>query len=338
MIKEFAKYYYYALSPRKRLVYEAIYKGLKDKEELIHIEDLNEELDADIIMDVFTSVYNDMPSFYYVRPASLKIGLTGYGYDIYPEYIYSIEEIEDIDKTLCSYFDKFMQTNIHRGMSEYEKVLAIHDFIIKRTSYDFEALEGIKNNQSKDEAFSIIGVFAKRRAVCWGISSAVKALCDYCEIRSIVVIGDTLPREEDVRHAWNIGKIGEEYYHLDATFDIKQKGDISFCYDYFNLSDVLMGVDHSWDRDFYPKCQGREENYYYKNKLFVKTREELLAHIENKLKGNESYIAVKYASEDMLDNSQLDTVITGAFLKLGRAGAYSYCVSDKTHNIYIEIK
>lgn len=336
MIKEFAKYYYYALSPRKRRVYEAIYEGVKEKNESIYIEDSFGEITEDDIMSIFTYVYNDMPSFYYIRPASLNIGIVNDGYVILPEYIYSLDEINEIDTTLCAYFDKFMSSSINSEMTEYEKILAIHDFIIKRTSYDYEALEGIKTQNCKDEAFSIIGVFAKRRAVCWGIASAFKVLCDYCGIRSIVVIGDIIG-ETEVRHAWNIVKIGDEYYHLDPTFDIKQKGDISFCYDYFNLSDVLIGVDRTWDRDFYPKCNGRKENYYYKNRLFVKNEEELLDHIASRLKRNEKYIAVKYACEEMLIESQVDEAIRGAFLKINMTGAYGYCISEQTHNIYVEI-
>ena len=137
-------------------------------------------------------------------------------------------------------------------MTEYQKEKVIHDYLVKTIVYDHEALNSANHI---DEAFNVLGPLLKKRAVCWGIACAFKLLCDYCQIKSFVVIGNTIPRQGDAGHAWNMVKINEETFHVDVTWDIKEKGDISFCYDYFNLDDKLILANHGRVNFIQSVCQ-----------------------------------------------------------------------------------
>ena len=69
------------------------------------------------------------------------------------------------------------------------------------------------------------------------------------------------------RHAWNVLRIGGQYYHLDATFDNTLGGGERLRYDYFNLSDKQIFRDHEpilWKA---PICENGDHFYYKEKKL-----------------------------------------------------------------------
>ena len=131
-------------------------------------------------------------------------------------------------------------------------------------------------------------------------------------------------------------KINGQTFHVDVTWDIKDKGDISFCYDYFNLDDKLIQLDHTWESTLYPSCDSILLNYYYKNHLYVKSIGDLASYVSNQLLANKKYIAVKYAN-NMPDKALIEDAIRKGFLNAQIFVQYKYLISEKTHNIYIEI-
>ena len=284
------------------------------------------------ISDIAISVYNDTPSFYYLDVTKYSYIPAPFGYIYSQNYIYSDKEIEEYDRRLEQGLNIFRKKYILPNMSEYQKEKIIHDYLVKTVVYDHEALNSANHI---DEAFNVLGPLLKKRAVCWGIACAFKLLCDYCQIKSFVVIGNTIPRQGDAGHAWNMVKINEETFHVDVTWDIKEKGDISFCYDYFNLDDKLILANHTWESKLYPKCVSIKQNYYYKNHLFVKTTSDLSAYICSRLRANDQYIAVKYANA-MPPKTDIESAIQAGFLKALKYSPYRYSISELTHNIYIE--
>lgn len=64
------------------------------------------------------------------------------------------------------------------------------------------------------------------------------------------------------RHAWNVIKIGGQYYHLDATFDNTLSKDDTIRYDYVNLSDKQIARDHEPVIWKVPACPDGDHFYY----------------------------------------------------------------------------
>lgn len=113
------------------------------------------------------------------------------------------------------------------NMSDLEMALILHDYIVRECDYylvDYES-EGITkeqfdalhpNEQIKyypDYAFTAEGVFINRNAVCQGYAIAYSTLLMECGITSCIVTSDPMC------HAWNMVKLDEEWYHVDATWD-----------------------------------------------------------------------------------------------------------------------
>ncbi len=94
------------------------------------------------------------------------------------------------------------------GLSSYQKVEKIYDYICTHTQYDDEHFDDYLPQ------FTAYGALIKGKAVCQGISVLFYrlALAAGVDNRVIASIG----RED---HAWNIVRLGSLYYNIDATWD-----------------------------------------------------------------------------------------------------------------------
>lgn len=153
-------------------------------------------------------------------------------------------------------------TVITRQMTDYEKQLAIHDYIALHCAYD-EALEKSANITGGEDSFYAYGALINGKAVCSGYSEAAKLLMDMIGIESYLMVSK--------EHSWNLVKIGGEYYHMDISWD-DPAPDIPglVLYDYFNLPDAMVsGYDsHGWlNKGDYPKANALKHNYFVHNNL-----------------------------------------------------------------------
>ena len=91
----------------------------------------------------------------------------------------------------------------------------------------------------------------------------MKALCDRLGLWCIVALAENNPEKGiKYRHAWNVVRLGGQYYHLDATFDNSLGGDGLVRYDYFNLDDRRLFRDHEALVYPVPPCADGSRFYY----------------------------------------------------------------------------
>lgn len=333
MLVEYTKFYYHALSKEKKTIYKELYKGFKARKKDISLFVNPHLVTPDEIVKIVRFVCLDAPSFYYLNQDRFEYVLKPYGYVFSFNYIYSDSQIEEYDRRIMQGLLAFREKYIAPTMTEYQKEKVIHDYLVKTIKYDHEALDDANNIS---EAYNVLGALLKRSAVCQGISCAFKLICDYCRIKSLVVTGNAIPNRYDAGHAWNIVKLGEESYHVDVTWDIQERRNVSLCYDYFNLTDSSISVNHTWDTALYPICDSVKQNYYYKNNLLVRTLDELSAFICSRVRANEKYIAVKFVGA-MPSQGAIKRAVEKGLSGAPGSIACLYTVSDETHNIYIEI-
>ena len=332
MLKEYVKYYYQALSPEQRAAYLTLYKGIRDHAPEIRITGLNTEEE---LPDVIVAVYNDTPGFFYLDAKHMQWLRTESGCLIYqPRYLYSLEKSLEYERKLADGLEIFYRRFIRADMSEYEREKVIHDYLVRTITYDHAAVQA--GDDTIDEAFNVLGALLKRKAVCWGIALAFKLLCDYCRVKTFVVVGSSSADWAGDDHAWNIVKLDGKEYHVDVTWDIKEKGELSFRYDYFNLSDDLIRFDHSWMTSLYPPCREVTFNYYRRHQLYVKRKEDISSYVGGRLGRGERYIAFKFAG-NMPDSDTIEREIVNGCLQGGVRTSIRYAISQKTHNIYVEV-
>ncbi|MGF9700497.1 transglutaminase domain-containing protein [Paenibacillus sp. MABNR03] len=118
------------------------------------------------------------------------------------------------------------------GMTNHEKVKAIHDWIVLNLAYDttlqkYTAYDGLVTGST----------------VCQGYSLLAYRMLERVGIDNRIVEGTA----GDQLHAWNIVKLDGKWYHMDTTWDDPtpdRKGKVS--HNYYLLSDDEMARDHIW--------------------------------------------------------------------------------------------
>ena len=184
-----------------------------------------------------------------------------------------ISNVTDLSKEFHDLNDKEMMPKLQRSyrhaleitdklikadMTDYEKIKAVHDYVIDNTRYDIEASDKFLNGEDSDaNSFMAYGVFINQKAVCQGYAEAVQILLSLAGIESDLVIGDSRPDPEEdtlVPHMWNLVKLDNEYYMLDATWDdpVGPKDIIS--YEFFLIDSETLSKTHIWAQDEYPVC------------------------------------------------------------------------------------
>lgn len=126
-------------------------------------------------------------------------------------------------------------------MSDYEKIKAIHDYLILNVTYDNDLLNLAYQNVediNSYNGFYLEGVFIDKLAVCDGISKAFSVMCNLEGIPCVSVTGAQLENPNGLGHAWNKVFLDGKWYIVDVTSDgtiINQSYEI-LSYEYFLIS------------------------------------------------------------------------------------------------------
>ncbi|MCR5225743.1 MAG: hypothetical protein K6E27_00825 [Eubacterium sp.] len=260
--------------------------------------------------------------------ADYYIGVN-YHYEICDEYyvtekILSGKEIpqgKDKAKKLCTVCEKFLNEYITPGMTDYDKELAAHDYIVNNCEYSFSDA----NDMTEYYAY---GALVNGKAVCSGYSRATALLLNLCDIDVKLISGDAnndnaadstnpdgtgsteaiiAPDGSVVEgHMWNQVKIDGIWYNLDTTWDDPYGTDVQeLRHTYFNVDDTILKKNHEWDSKDAEKCSSTFQNYYEKNGIYFKSNDDYLNYVKDYLAaGNrdelECAVAYPNTSEDAL--------------------------------------
>lgn len=149
------------------------------------------------------------------------------------------------------------------GDDEYERELILHDALAKTVSY-----------RSAAHAHDAYGALVEGKAVCEGYARALQYLLYQTGIQCLIAEGSgTNPSTgKSEPHAWNVVRIGGQFYHVDATWNDTDDGDMPVMYAYFNLPANEMSFDHTVrTKDCYPlpACTATAANYHVKNGTWI---------------------------------------------------------------------
>lgn len=142
---------------------------------------------------------------------------------------------------------------ITADMTDYQKEIAIHDYIVNRTAYDSYALAySDKYQQYSDQPY---GTLIQKSAICLGYSSTFKMFMDMLDIECIIVKGSA--HSNNANHAWNLVKLEDDWYAVDVTWDDPVTAIPTLSHEYFNITDnALQKSNHHWNKDDYPAANG----------------------------------------------------------------------------------
>lgn len=335
------EYYFKQLTEEEQRVYREMLKGIRAREKEFYLT----ISDDDSIDRSYHAVLKDHPEIFWVHNRE-KIYKTTYSDSDYcvftPGYTYTDSEIDEIQTAMEQSFQE-VRALIPEDAGDYEKVRIVYTYVIDHTQY-----------QTGEDDQSIAGVFWKKSAVCAGYAGAVQYLLERLDIPCIYVDGSTKGSTEG--HAWDIVKIGQEYYYVDATNGDQPdflNGDAAqleehktIIYDYLcpfpeeyektytPSEELTVPACTAKDLDFYVLNQGYFEDYSWQDIYdYCKMRlDNGAAVVRFKFGGQEAF---SEACQELLDDGVVQNVAQ-YYMKLHGLGQveYHYGVMDNFYTIY----
>ena len=250
-------YYFRQLDKAGQAAYHAMKTGLAALRSAFPVPRLEERE----LGDVLARLRLDCPELFYVTGFSYRVHPAAATVELLPQYRFDKGKIQTHQKALAARLDRLCRPAM--GLNEGEKERYVHDFICRNVRYD---------KLKKPYSHEILGPLGQGVGVCEGIAKAVKCLCDRLGVWCIVALAENNPDKGiKYRHAWNVVRLGDAYYHLDATFDNSlQRGTPR--YDYFNLDDRHIFRDHETLVLPLPPCTA-DKGYYYRPLSFTKAED-----------------------------------------------------------------
>ena len=176
-----------------------------------------------------------------------------FGYDkkaLWNHYIScGVYENRAVSGTNPSATAKIMALNVaasvtNSNMSDRDKALAIHNWIVNSTGYDYgNYLAGT----IPDISYTKEGVFINHVAVCSGYADAFSYLAKIVGLNCEIVDGTaTNSIGYAGGHAWNRVLIDGSWLYVDCTWDdpVCDDGSNMLRYDYFLIPEEAMAVNH----------------------------------------------------------------------------------------------
>jgi len=123
------------------------------------------------------------------------------------------------------------------GMTDEEKAMYIHDYVIKSAHYNTKA----------ENRMNAYGALVEGKALCDGLADAYALLCGAAGLKCGIVLGTT-----SELHAWNIVQIDGKYTYLDITRANEDHDKLNQIHHYtFGLGDARMkALGYKTDSDY----------------------------------------------------------------------------------------
>lgn len=208
------------------------------------INDVNDIAESNLYLSTINNLVHPFNSY-----KNIHFTINNYGkvtLDI--SKIYSDSDIELINSRM----DQIIGSIINDSMSDYDKILVFHDYIVNNTSYDSSV--SIENQlDTVTSSNSAVGVLFNGKAICSGYSDAMAIFLSKMGFNNYKISSDL--------HIWNLVYVDDEWKHVDATWDdpVTSNGENILLHDFFLIdTNTLLSREndysmdnHQFDRNLY---------------------------------------------------------------------------------------
>lgn len=335
------EYYFKQLTEEEQRVYRELLKGIRAREKEFYLT----ISDDDSIDRSYHAVLKDHPEIFWVHNRE-KIYKTTYSDSDYcvftPGYTYTDSEIDEIQTAMEQSFQE-VRALIPEDAGDYEKVRIVYTYVIDHTQY-----------QTGEDDQSIAGVFWKKSAVCAGYAGAVQYLLERLDIPCIYVDGSTKGSTEG--HAWDIVKIGQAYYYVDATNGDQPdflNGDAAQLEEHKTIIyDYLCPFPEEYEKTYTPSeeltvpaCTAKDLDFYVLNQGYFEdySWQDIYDYCKMRLDNGAAVVRFKFGSQEAFSEACQELLDDGVvqnvaqyYMKLHGLGQveYHYGVMDNFYTIY----
>lgn len=233
-----------------------------------------------------------------------KCTYTNGGLELIVDYNVPTETAKKYQEAVYEKSQKVANQIIKPNMSNYEKVVAIYDYLENNAEYNNEAVKAANENlalayKKYANCWNTYGILCEELGVCQSYSYAFNSIAYFSGLETIMVTGTM----NGVGHAWNAVKLDGNWYMVDTT----NNGNCGIPYWVCNSStDYIESASFSLDSDFVDGTDFSEylvnnntQDWYYKNNLMAESINDL-AKIWEKHYKQTDIIWAKYMGNDSL--------------------------------------
>lgn len=313
---QYQEYYFKLLSEDEQRIYRQMLNGIRERQNEFYLT----SADEDVISKVYHALLKDHPELFWVHNRE-EVYTTSYKGTDYcrfsPGYTYTEQEISEIMTEMQNAVNE-VNAEITQNASDYDKVKMIYTYLIDHTEYE-----------ASDDDQNIAGVFWKKKAVCAGYARAVQYLLEQLGIPCIYVEGSA--RDSDEGHAWNIVKINEQYYYIDATNGdqpsfleggaVQLEEHKTVIYDYLcPFPQEYEQVYTASDEFPVPECTAADLNFYVLNQACFDTYDEqqIYDFCCMRLDNGAAVVRFKFTSQDAFDSAYRQWIQDGYIQNVAR--------------------
>ena len=234
--------------------------------------------------------------------------------------------------------------NLLNPLSNFDKLICIYEYLQDSVTYDSKELEaccrlGKSLNPMSHNAY---GALVNNTGVCDGISAAFSLLAQKMGFECSTVFGKAAFRTSGFsEHAWNVIKIADNFYHIDATWDLNHKAQINeYSYEYFCVNDDSISRDHDWDISTTPACTREDMSFYLRNNCFANNLTQLEDIFARFAKSRLNIVRAKIADGIAIpepEDQYLGKCLIKVVASVGRTAAITYAWNSNSRCFFAKL-
>ena len=249
------EYYFNQIPSEENEIYRELYERIKNYEDSAQ---LYAQVPTEQFWDAYYAVLSDHPEFFWVG-SNIEVSeaaLSGHVVSYSLSSTVPVSERESMRVQLENAADALI-AGIDPGSSDYRKIRYVYEYLINTTDY----VPGSAYDQNAQSALLY------HASVCAGYSRAFQYVLHRMGMFCTYVTGQTAQGGD---HAWNIVRIGDQYYNVDVTWgdpvfvgDEQGEQHHSMNYNYLCCTDLELASTHIINTSVpMPACVDGSLNYY----------------------------------------------------------------------------
>ena len=280
--------------------------------ETISLEGFNEASDTEKLEDALLEAYKQ-------NPLCGTLDAIAYDYEtnsIVVNYVQSKEEQQAMQQDSLKKAAEIADTIITKDMSDYEKEVAINQYLCDNAQYNQQIMDYINEDGTISQeavkefanSFTPYGVLVENLGVCESYAEAFQLVAREAGLESIIVTG-TL---DGVNHEWNRVQLDDKWYTLDVTNNDNEFVSNALC----NLSDevaseILKENDVTLINDYIQRytADDMKNEYYTVNGLYTEDAQKAKEMLAEGLKENGKAVV---RMDNSFGNTSVDEIVQAA--------------------------
>ena len=215
-------------------VYDAVYDAVASGLDSLDLYEYR--VTVDDFLDIYSDLFTTAPEFYFLSPKVVYHSTDGLFSRHVVDVLFTYDMTRSEREAASVLYEnelEYIVSQVPPGLSEAEKALFVHDYLVASYAYD-----------ESESIYDVYRMFRTRTGVCQAYSLA------YCAVLRELGMESCLCVSEEMGHAWNLVRVDGNWYHVDLMYDDPEPDRLGrVLHDYFLLNDdeIAAKGHKGWD-------------------------------------------------------------------------------------------